>query len=167
MKTAYRTTLLGLALLAGLSGWAWGLRPTIADDKPAAAEKPAEKVSPTKTYMRAKLQDCNHVLEGLATEDFKLIQRGAEHMQLMSRAAEWSVVEGPVYAQLSGEFRRCCEDLIKRAKEKNADAAALSYMQLTMACMNCHRYVRSTRVALRDQVPEISVATLNSTEIRD
>lgn len=162
MKNWNRTALLWLALAIGLAGWGW--RSTV------AADKPVEKLSPTKTYMRAKLQDCQHVLEGLTTEDFKLVQKGAEHMQLMSRATEWTVIEGPVYAQLSGEFRRCCEDLIKRAKEKNTDAAALSYMQLTMACINCHRYVRSTRVAMQDGpgLPESSLAAnVIRSEIQD
>ena len=109
-----------------------------------------KRVNPVKPFMRAKLKYAQQVLEGLATEDFKLIKQGADDMQLMSRAAEWSIVEGPIYAELSAEFRRCCEQLAERAKAKNIKGATMSYMQLTMACVNCHDFVRSTKVARLD-----------------
>lgn len=119
--------------------------------KPDAAKpdtpKGDAKQTPTKTFMREKLKDAQKVLEGLATEDFKLIKEGAEHMKVMSQAVEWHIIEGPVYAEHSAEFRRCCEQLAKRADDKNMHAATLSYMQLTMACVNCHSFVRSTQVA--------------------
>lgn len=109
--------------------------------------------APTRVFMREKLKDAQQVLEGLATEDFKLIREGAAHMQLMSRATEWQVVEGPIYAEYSAEFRRCCEQLAKRADEKNTKAATLSYMQLTLACINCHDFVRSSKIARNEPDP--------------
>lgn len=42
-------------------------------------------------------------------------------------------------------FRRSAQDLVKSAKDKNVDGAALAYVELTMTCVKCHEYVRDTR----------------------
>ena len=125
---------------------------------PVQGQEEGKKTN-TQIFMRAKLKSAQQALEGLATEDFKEIQNAAIHMQAMSNSNEWHAIQGIAYAQYSAEFRRCCEDLAKRAEQKNTDAAAMSYVQLTMACMNCHRYVRSTRIVQNYQsTPDILVA---------
>lgn len=118
-------------------------------------DKAVEKATPTQRFMRAKLTDSQKVLEGITTENFKLIEEGADHMAIMSRAQQWSVIPGPEYLQHSAEFRRCCEDLKKRAEKRNLDACALSHLQLTMSCVNCHRFVRSTRIVKNGLQPNL------------
>jgi hypothetical protein len=46
------------------------------------------------------------------------------------------------YITFTGEFQRLCADLEKNAGDKNLDGATLSYLRLTMSCVNCHKYVR-------------------------
>lgn len=130
----------GLLGMAVVCGWLGSVYLTAADKAPEAKETPTQK------FMRAKLTDSQKVLEGITTENFKLIEEGADHMAIMSRAQQWSVIPGPEYLQHSVEFRRCCEDLKKRAEKRNLDACALSHLQLTMSCINCHKFVRSTRI---------------------
>jgi hypothetical protein len=48
---------------------------------------------------------------------------------------------------MSGDFRRSCESLRTAAKAENLDAAALAWMEVTMKCIQCHRYVRDTNKA--------------------
>lgn len=134
-----------LLLLVGGSVWLTGGVPS----EPAGAQE--ENKRPTKVFMREKLKDAQQVLEGLALEDFEKIKQGADHMQHMSKATEWHVIAGPEYAQHSAEFRRCCEQLFKHADRKNIDAVAISYLHLTTTCIDCHKYVRSTRVARNDR----------------
>lgn len=98
-------------------------------------------------FMRAKLGASQNVLEGLVTEDFDKIQKGGDIMLVMSKAADWQVIQGPTYAQYSGEFRRSVDRMVKMAKKKQLDSAALSYMQVTMTCINCHKYVKNAKVA--------------------
>lgn len=136
---------LGLLGMAVLCGWLGNVCLTAADKAPKVKETPTEK------FMRAKLADSQKVLEGITTENFKLIEEGADHMAVMSRAQQWSVIPGPEYLQHSNEFRRCCEDLKKRAEKRNLDACALSHLQLTMSCINCHKFVRSTRIVKNDK----------------
>lgn len=130
-----------LCLLGAVAGSLWlaGSPPT------SAAEDPPKKNSLNQKFMRVKLGDAKDVLQGLATEDFKMIEKGADHLRMMSQATEWNVIAGPEYLQHSAEFRRCCDELIKRARKRNIDACALAHLQLTMSCINCHQFVRSTR----------------------
>jgi hypothetical protein len=49
------------------------------------------------------------------------------------------------YARQSADFRRSCDSLRKAAKAKNLDGAALAWMEVTMKCVQCHKYVRDER----------------------
>lgn len=93
-------------------------------------------------FMRAKLTHAQHVLAGLALEDYDAIARGAQELALASQASSWQVLQTAEYARQSGEFRRSCESLKTAAREKNLDAATLAWMEVTMKCVQCHRYVR-------------------------
>ena len=47
----------------------------------------------------------------------------------------------------SNEFRRAAETIVQKAKDKNLDGVALAYLDMTMTCIRCHRYVREVRDA--------------------
>ena len=85
------------------------------------------------------------MLEGVAVGDFDEIAANAEELIAISKQAEWRVFKTPQYELRSNEFRRTADELIKHAEAKNLDAAALSYVELTMTCVKCHKYVRETR----------------------
>ena len=97
--------------------------------------------------MRKKLTHSQKVLEGIAVGDFKLIENNAEELIVISKKASWKVLNTPSYEMFGNEFRRTAETLIKNAKEKNIDAAALNYVDLTLTCVKCHKYVREVRQA--------------------
>ena len=96
-------------------------------------------------FMRAKLEHSQLVFEGLALADYELIARGANNLALASQASSWQVLQTPEYARQSSEFRRSCESLRTAARQKNLDAAALAWMEVTLKCIQCHRYVRDER----------------------
>ena len=101
-----------------------------------------------RTFMRSKLNHSQQVLEGLSTEDYDTIAKHAQDLSLLSLASNWQVLQTEEYVQQSREFRRAADALRDAAKKKNLDGAALAYVDMTMKCINCHKYVRSTRVAL-------------------
>ena len=121
-----------------------GTDSSAAKPSPAGKKEPEARIS---KFMRAKLANAQDVLEGLTVEDYDQIAAGARRMVVMSKGADWSVIEGPIYAQYSDEFRRSCQQLIKAAEQKNIDAAGLAYVNLTLNCISCHQFVHSTQVA--------------------
>jgi cytochrome c556 len=98
-------------------------------------------------FMRAKLEHSQKVIEGLAMEDFPLIEKHSQELSLLSQAEMWQVVQTPEYLQHSTEFRRAADALNDAAEDKNIDGAALAYMEVTLKCVNCHKYVRKVRMA--------------------
>jgi hypothetical protein len=119
------------------------------DDK-KSGEEPPKKV---RDLMRKKLVNSQKVLEGIAVNDFKLIAKHADELIDLSKEAEWRVLKTPQYEIHSNEFRRSAETLIKNAKDKNLDAAALSYVEMTLTCVRCHKYVREERMTRLDLDP--------------
>ena len=98
-------------------------------------------------FMRAKLEHSQKVLEGLTTEDFDMIAKGAAQMEVLSQEAAWQVLQTPEYRAQSIEFRRAAKSLKEAASDENIDKSALAYVDLTMKCVKCHAYVRNVRNA--------------------
>lgn len=138
-------TMAGSTLLFLIAGFGVG-----AADPLETKEKPENKVA---FFMRAKLANSQSVLEGLVTEDFDLIEKGAERMIVMTKGAQWKVGAGEEYTTDTVRFVDTARDLIQNAKKKNIDGATLSYLQLTMRCVECHKHVRAVKTAQGDQTP--------------
>lgn len=117
--------------------------PGIADP----VEDMPKEVRPLDVFMRRKLELSRETLQGIVTEDFPMIKRSAEGLEKMSRQAEWEVFRMDEYNHLSAEFRRIARSLAKQAEKKNIDGAALAYMQMTMSCVECHKFTRGVRMA--------------------
>jgi hypothetical protein len=100
--------------------------------------------------MQRKLKASQRVLEGIALNNFEQIARNGEELILISKDAEWKVLKTPMYELHSNEFRRNAEGLIRAAKDRNLDGAALAYVDMTLNCVRCHRYVREVRMTRRD-----------------
>ena len=110
-----------------------------------AAEPPAAGgLTPDRVagFMRAKLAHSADVLEGLSLADYDLIAKGAQQLSLVSQDSSWQVLQTEDYARLSVEFRRACDRLERTVNEQNLDASLLAWMDVTMKCVQCHRYVR-------------------------
>jgi hypothetical protein len=97
------------------------------------------------TFMKVKLRHSEKVLEGLATEDYELIVKNSQAMSLLCVDEMWSVLKTPEYQERSREFRRSVDAITEAARGRNLEAAALNYVDATMKCVSCHKYVRNTR----------------------
>ena len=117
---------------------------TMAEDIP---EKQAAKTSLIiSTFMKIKLRQAEGILEGLTIEDFSKIEKNATAMSLLTRAETWNVNKDPKFIQHSNEFARLTTKLAKYGREKNLDGAALTYVQLTLNCVECHRFLRDDKI---------------------
>ena len=126
--------IVGLAFLAGWGVWL------------AQASQPKD---PKTELMRKKLADAQLVLEGLAIQDFKKLERNADELMLLSKKAEWQALKTPEYLRYSEEFRRACADIVAAAGKKNIDASTLGYLKLTTTCVECHKHLRETKITMR------------------
>src|SRR5262245_44463984 len=92
--------------------------------------------------MQRKLAASQKVLEGMALNDFGKVSKQADELIDISKQAEWRVLKTPQYELHANDFRRIAENLGKSARDKNIDGVALNYVELTLTCVKCHKYVR-------------------------
>jgi hypothetical protein len=118
--------------LVGIVGGTWLL-----------AEQPPEPGSSSpKPFMRMKLEPAKQILEGIALEDYELIKKSVSEIQALMLDENWMVLQTTEYRQHSQDFQRTLAQLSRAAKNKNIDAAALGYMQMTLNCVQCHQELR-------------------------
>src|SRR5262245_33965480 len=135
-----RRSCLGLTLLAIALPLNLGI-----GDEPKKKE-PVNGGNKVREIMRRKLDHSQKVLAGVALDDFDQISKNAAELVVLSNKLEWNVLKTPQYELHSNEFRRSLESLIKNAEKKNLDAAALAYVDMTLTCVRCHKYVREVRM---------------------
>lgn len=110
------------------------------------AQSDAQEANKVAIFMRAKLEHSQKVLEGLTLEDFDKIAKHGQEMSLLSQASTWQVLQTPEYHDRSVEFRRSVDAITEAARKKNLEGAALAYVDATMKCVSCHKYVRRVKM---------------------
>lgn len=100
-------------------------------------------------FMRKKLDASSKVLEGLTTEDAELITAGADTLLDMSKSEIWNVLTDEDYREFNRDFRRSVKQLKEAAEKDNFDNATLQWIDSVKACVECHKYVRAQRPALK------------------
>lgn len=100
-----------------------------------------------KAFMRQKLAACGEILEGVTTENAALIQSGAATLTELSKAEEWRVSNDVMYRQFSEEFQRNAKKLAEAAEKGNFDDVTLKWIDTTLSCVECHKFVRGIRIA--------------------
>ena len=117
-----------------------------------ASQPPKDKEVPPKhpkaMVMQKKLGQSQKLLEGLAIGDFEKMTAAANELAELRKQAAWMVLKTRDYELFSDEFLRRIEAAQKAAKAKNIDAAALAYVDMTLTCVKCHKYVREEKIAL-------------------
>jgi hypothetical protein len=139
-------SLLGLGVVVGLLAGG----PLLTDQSSRAEDKAApaavSKKTPLSQFMQVKLSYAQSMLDGLVTEDFDKITRSAESLGELSQSEQWRVSNDAVFRQYSSEFERTVKQALKAGKTRSLDSAALAYVQLTMSCVECHKFVRNELV---------------------
>ena len=118
--------------------WGFGVK--------AAPPKPDDAAA----LMQKKLVHAQKLLEGIALADLDKVGEQARELAALSKQAEFKVLKTVQYELHANDFRRSLEDIQKGVKQKNLDAAALGYLDLTMTCVRCHKHVREVRMAWND-----------------
>ena len=90
-------------------------------------------------------------MEGLTTEDSELIVKGARTLVDMSAAEKFQVQHDVMYRQFSNDFQRSAKALLDAAEKNKFDTATLKWIDTTMKCMECHKFVRGARLAVQKQ----------------
>jgi hypothetical protein len=107
-------------------------------------DEPRKRLS---KFMRQKLEASSTVLEGLCTEDLELVSKGSKVLLQMSHEERWRVSADMLYRRYSNEFSAAVEELLKESEDQDMDGTSLAWVNVTMKCLKCHEWVRSTVIA--------------------
>lgn len=110
----------------------------------AVLTAPANGQETLSAFMKAKLEHSQKTLEGLAKADFDLVAKHSQAINLLCEDELWAVLKTPEYSARSKEFQRSVYAITEAARKKNLEAATLAYVDATLKCVNCHKYVRQT-----------------------
>lgn len=153
---------LGVLIVVSTGGILWGIQHESRVDAAPPAEGSAKQSKDAKkndsgeesedkpllaTFMRQKMKASHDVMEGLLMEDGKLINKAAKKLKSMSETERWRVSNDIMYRNHSDDFRNAVDKLIVASKGNSIDRAALSWFDVTLSCIDCHRYVRTTLIA--------------------
>ncbi len=98
-------------------------------------------------FMQQKLTASTNILEGLMTEDLKLVADNANQLLEMSKEERWRASNDMLYLQHSNQFRNAVDDLYKKAEKNSTEGASLAWINVTMSCIKCHEWVRNVVLA--------------------
>lgn len=146
LKTNATIAILVCSAAVMIGGGFWEDRVS-AEPKPRLADQQTEPESGVRTFMRKKLAHSQNLLEALVLDDFATIKKEARQLGMLSQAVEWQVLRTEEYLEHSRDFRRAADSLVAAAEEENSDGSALAYMEMTMRCVRCHKYVRDIKMA--------------------
>ena len=110
----------------------------------AAADDDDPETKPEKPLMERKLEHAQGVLSALAREDFDALNKHADALLTLSEE-QWISQETPEYRAQLKDFWVVLEGVKSAADEKNIDGATLAYVQMTLSCVRCHKYLRDNR----------------------
>lgn len=112
------------------------------DQKPPKAERQKLDPDKVKKLMHKKLEHAQRLMAALVLNNVDQVGQHAADLGQLSKEAEWMIFKTPQYVMNSDDFRRSAEKLVRQSKEKDLEGAKLTYLELTMTCFHCHRYVR-------------------------
>jgi len=112
-----------------------------------SGDKKDEPVGGLHRFMRQKMQASNLILEGLCMDDMNTVASGAQTLLKMPSEARWRVSNDMMYRRYSTEFVQAVEELQKEAEENDIDGASMAWVNVTMKCLKCHKWVRNTVLA--------------------
>lgn len=104
----------------------------------------ADKESGVKEAMRQKVAYSQQVLVGITLGDYGLIAKNAQKLVELSNKTNWYSRQVPEYELFLNEFRRNTHELMEAGQQKNLDAASLAYVQMTLSCVSCHKFIRQS-----------------------
>jgi len=117
--------------------------PTLEQDQDQDAED--IKTAARKAFMQGKLESNKKIVHGLTTKNYPMIKEGAQDVTALVKGQHWFVLDTPEYKSYSQDMSNIALKLEKAADDKNLEAAALRYFDLTVSCIDCHQYIEKQR----------------------
>jgi hypothetical protein len=99
------------------------------------------------TVMRAKLAHAQKILEAVVTSDWTSLETESRELEQLTNDPRWTILKYPEYSQHSLAFVRAVQALHRAAAQRDLEQAPKAYIEVTLQCVDCHRYLARARIA--------------------
>jgi hypothetical protein len=97
--------------------------------------------------MREKLSHAQKILEGVVTSDWVTLEMQSRQLEELTNDPRWMVLKYPEYARHSAAFVRAVQTLHTAAAQRDLEKTPKAYVNVTLQCVECHRYLARARIA--------------------
>ena len=81
------------------------------------------------------------------TSDWTSLETQSRELERLTNDPRWTVLKYPEYARHSLAFVRAVQALHTAAAQRDLDATPKAYINVTLECVDCHRYLARARIA--------------------
>jgi cytochrome c556 len=113
----------------------------------AAGAAPAAQGPELGSIMREKLARSQKILEAVVTSNWYDLETQSRALAQVTNDPRWQVLKSPEYRDHTQKFVRAVDDLHRAAVQRDLDEAPKAYVAVTLACVDCHRYLARARIA--------------------
>jgi hypothetical protein len=99
------------------------------------------------TVMREKLGHAQKILEALVTSDWTSLETHSRELEQLTRDPRWMVLKYPEYSKHSAAFVQAVQALHTAAAQHDLEDTPKTYVNMTLKCVECHRYLARDRIA--------------------
>ena len=125
---------------------AMGLVPLIVTVACGLAASPAQGPQMNR-IMREKLGHTQKILEAVVTSDWVALETHSRELERLTSDPRWLVLKSPEYARHSAAFVKSIQVLHDAAAQRDLEATPKAYTDVTLRCVDCHRYLARERIA--------------------
>ena len=97
--------------------------------------------------MREKLGHAQKILEAVVTSDWVALETHSRELERLTGDPRWLVLKSPEYAGHSAAFIKSIQALHDAAAQRDLEATPKAYIDVTLRCVDCHRYLARERIA--------------------
>ncbi len=99
--------------------------------------------------MQKKLVVTQKILEAVVTSRWSDLEARSRDLEDLTNDPAWRVLTAPEYATHSNQFRLSLRALHDAAAKRDLEATPKAYIDVTLSCIECHRYLARSRIAGR------------------
>jgi cytochrome c556 len=99
------------------------------------------------TVMREKLRHAQKILEAVVTSDWSSLETHSRELERLTNDPRWMILKYPEYARHSAAFVRAVQALHTAAAQRDLEETPKAYIDVTLQCVECHRYLARERIA--------------------
>jgi hypothetical protein len=107
-----------------------------------ASSSGSQEIEPVTKVMTHKLDYTHEMLESIIKEEFSELEDLSFRLVALTGTEDWKVIRTEAYNRHTADFVDAVEAFRKAHDHKDIDESAQAYIDMTLSCVRCHKYVR-------------------------